>query len=117
MMLDSGICTIFRRVDASTPGGMQKYDYVVLDKGWYGELNFETSPANPNGTREDTETNARIRILQNRAVDNHTMVVLSDVLTWAEATGPRYDVTRAYHGTDDDNGQPITDLTLTEVEA
>lgn len=116
MILDSGVCTVFRRIDVSVPGGMQKYDYEIASKGWYGELNFETAPANPTGNREDVETSARIRILQDRSITNHNIVVLDDVLSLEDGV-KRYDVTRAYHGTDDDTGQPITDLTLTEVEA
>jgi hypothetical protein len=116
MLLDSGICTVFQREDVSEGGGMPKYEYTVLTKSWYGELDFETVPVNPNGKREDTEASSRIRIYQNRQIDNHTVVVLADVGALPK-TGVRYDVTRAYHGHDDDNGQPITDLTLKAVEA
>ena len=115
MILDKGICTVFQRVDVSTGGGIPKYDYSVLAKGWYGELDFETVPVNPNGNREDTEASARIRILQDRRVDNHAVVVLGDVDELPK-TGVRYDVARAYHGHDDENGQPISDLTLKAVE-
>ena len=90
---------------------MPKYEYTVLAKSWYGELDFETVPVNPNGKREDTEASSRIRIY-----NNHAVVVLADVDALPK-TGVRYDVTRAYHGHDDDNGQPITDLTLKAVEA
>ena len=48
-------------------------------------------------------------------IANHNIVVLRQVAEMPEDC-PRYDVIRAYHGTDDDNGQPITDLTLAEVE-
>lgn len=115
MLLDSGICTVFQREDVSEGGGMPKYEYTVLTKSWYGELDFETVPVNPNGKREDTEASSRIRIYQNRQIDNHTVVVLADVGALPK-TGVRYDVTRAYHGHDDDNSQPITDLTLKAVE-
>ena len=115
MILDSGIFTLFERVDVSKPGGLPTFDYRILDKGWYGELNFETAPITPTDNREDTQTSARIRVLQNRRITNHNIVVLADVLSLADGL-ERYDVTRAYHGVDDDNGQPITDLTLKAVE-
>ena len=115
MMLDAGICTVFRRVDASEPGGMQRFGFELTAKSWYGLLGFETSPVNPTGDREDTETAARIRIHQNRMINNHCIVVLEDVAQLTESA-KRYEVTRAYHGTDDASGEMITDLTLAEVE-
>lgn len=115
MILDAGICTVFRRVDVSDPGGMQKYGFEMTAKSWYGMLSYETTPVNPTGDREDTETAARIRIHQNRMINNHCIVVLEDAAA-LEETAKRYEVTRAYHGADDESGEMITDLTLTEVE-
>lgn len=115
MLLDSGICSIFRKKDTSQPGDKPKDGYEMLYQSWYGELSFETAPFRASEDREDTKTDARIRIHQNRSINNHDVVVLS-----AESNMPddaqRFDVIRAYHGTDSDNGQPITDLTLEEVE-
>lgn len=115
MILDSGICTVFRREDTAEPGGMPEYKYAVLTQAWFGMLAFETAPRTQGGSRENTEISARIRIQQNLRISNHNVVVLRQTATLPEDC-PRYDVTRAYHGTDDDNGQPITDLTLLEVE-
>ena len=115
MILDTGICTIFDRVDASTPGSMQKYEYRVRRQTWYGMLNFETQPRVQDEKRENVEIAARIRIPQCYGVNSHNVVVLRPVSAMPQS-GPRYNVIRAYQGDDDDNGLPITDLTLAEVE-
>ena len=68
------------------------------------------------------KTDARIRILQNRAIHNHDVVVLAQVDAVPEAIPgddervPVYEVGRAYHGADEDSGELITDLSLVEVE-
>lgn len=115
MILDTGICTVFCREDTAEPGSMPNYKYTVLTQAWYGMLAFETAPRVQDDKRENTEISARIRIPQCLRIANHNIVVLRQVAEMPEDC-PRYDVIRAYHGTDDDNGQPITDLTLAEVE-
>ena len=82
--------------------------------GFYGILEYETAPVNPTGDREDTETTLRIRVIQNRDITNHCIVALGDLEEIKEGI-QTLEVTRAYHG-NDENGQPITDLTLREVE-
>lgn len=114
MILDTGICSVFARSDRGQDGNMPGYAYRLRCQGWYKLLQFETSPANPTDDRIERQTDARIRILQ--CTDLHEMDVV--VLMLADALPEsvrRYEVTRAYHGFDDDNGQPITDLTLREV--
>lgn len=107
MILDSGICSIYRKTNIAAPGGMPVYEDVLICQSWYGYLNFETAPAWPTDRREDVQTDLRIRILQNRAVNNHDVVLLED---------KRYRVTRAYHGIDNECGEPITDLSLEVIE-
>ena len=108
MLLDKGIATVYRKENTAEPGGKPVWTNVQIHRGWYGELNFETSPARPTDAREEVRTDARIRILQNRAVNNHDRVTLEGT----DGTTTTYEVTRAYHGRDDESGEPITDLSL-----
>lgn len=114
MILDSGICTIFGQVDTSEPGGMPVIGYEIKTQGWFGVLDYATAEAWPTEGREETEVSLRIRILQDRRVTNRDTVILQEIY---EVAGDveRYEVTRAYHGHDDDSGEPITDLTLRRV--
>lgn len=122
MILDTGICSVFRKTDSSGAGEMPAPSYTRIHLSWYGELHFETNPANPTSQREDVKTDARIRILQNRAIHNHDVVVLAqvdavpEVIPGDDERVPVYEVGRAYHGADEDSGELITDLSLVEVE-
>lgn len=125
MILDSGICTIFKKTDVSEPGGMPTYALKVRTKAFYGLLDFATEQEWPTEAREETEIAARIRVLQDRQITNHDAVVLEDIdagetAMTAEELHETYDVqvlevTRAFHGHDDETGEPITDLTLKAV--
>ena len=112
MILDRGICWIYRKVNTAEPGAMPVWVDDVYHVSWYGELNFETNPARPTDNREEVKTDARIRILQNRRINNHDRVLLKTV----EGEETMYEVTRAYHGADDESGELITDLTLEVYE-
>ncbi len=114
MILDSGICTIFRKVDAAMSGEKPKAVYIVIGRSWYGEANFETSPARPTEGRRELRTDARIRVLQNRSIRQNDVVVLREMADWNDGTAgePVYRVQRAWHGIDDDGPTPITDLSL-----
>ena len=101
MILDSGICSVFKR-------GERAFERVGAS--WYRKLAFETQPSKEN-QNDGTQTGARIRIHEAREVTRGDVLVLRDTATLA-AFDPCYEVVRAYHGQDDDNGQPITDLTL-----
>ena len=114
MILDSGICTVFRKVDDSKPGGKPKFRFDVLCKHWYAELEYANTPAYPTDSREETQTGARIRILQDRRIANHDTVVLANT-NQVEDMLKAYEVTRAYHGKDSDSGELITDITLRRV--
>jgi len=103
MILDSGICTVYEVKNVAPPGGMPRMALVQKHQSWYAELNFETTPKDA-AMQEVVETSARIRVLQNREITNHNVVVLTD--------GEQYEVIRAYHGIDEESGEPITDLTL-----
>lgn len=115
MILDSGICTIFRREDVALSGEMPRHSYTVLGRSWYGELSFETSPARPTDGREEHRADNKIRIIQNRAIrDNSDVVILRNLERFEDRTDADevYLIRRAYHGTDDDSPTEITDLTL-----
>ena len=114
MILDRGICTVFRREDNSSAGDMPRGVYSVLHTSWYGELSFETSPVRPTEGRRENRTDARVRVLQCRDVRQNDVAVLRQVADWGQVTAEDtvYRITRAYHGLDDDGPTPVTDLSL-----
>lgn len=114
MILDSGICTVFRKVDDSKPGGKPKFRYDVLCKHWFAELEYANVQTFPTESREETQTDARIRILQDRRIANHDVVVLANT-NMVEDVLKAYEATRAYHGKDSESGELITDLSLQRV--
>lgn len=114
MILDKGFCTVYNVTNIAAHGDMPVDGLVVKYQAWYGELDFETAPIYATDAQEDVEISARIRILQNREISNHDVAVLSNDLT-PPVGAIQFDITRAFHGTDSDNGQPITDLTLRKV--
>lgn len=117
MILDKGICTLFHVTDGAAPGAMPEKEYTPFFQSWYGLPSFETSPAWPTEGRKEQQITARIRVLQCRDIRQHDVAVLLDVrsLDAVPAGTPVYDVTRAYHGQDDDGPTLITDLSLQEV--
>lgn len=114
MILDKGICSIFRKYDAAEGASMPVWAYELIHQSWYGELDFATAEIRPTEYREEIKADARIRIHQNRSINNHFVVVLDKDAVMDEGK-ERYEVTRAFHGTDQDSGEPITDLTLERV--
>lgn len=113
MILDRGICRVYRKTKVSAAGEKPAWEDVLLHESYYGELNFETSAAHPTERREETRTAARIRILQNREIANHDRVELEPFDGTADPEDlPRYEVTRAWHGDDEESGEAISDLTL-----
>ena len=112
MILDKGIATVYRKTNTAAPGGKPSWQNVAFFESWYGELHFETAPAFPTERREEIQTDARIRILQNRHINHHDRVTLRPV-NGAETP---YEVLRAYHGMDADSGELISDLNLKAVD-
>lgn len=109
MILDKGICKVYRLEDISAPGDMPKERLVQFHESWFGELDFASNSDQKTQYREDVITSARIRIYQNREITNLNAVTLS--------TDPekRFEVTRVYHSRDDESGEPISDLNLKAV--
>lgn len=112
MILDKGIATIYRKENAAPPGGKPTFENVELFRSWYGELSFATSEARPTERREEVRTDARVRILQCRSINNHDRVTLSPF----GGEDAYFEVIRAYHGRDDESGELISDLSLAVIE-
>lgn len=115
MILDAGICTIYKQTDVSEPGEMPRYERTVKAQSYYAELQFETSPVWPTEHREETKIAARVRILQERSITKGDHAALTPGLP-TEEPERMYRVVRAFHGIDDENGQPISDLSLEVME-
>ena len=114
MILDRGVCKVYHKVNSAQPGSKPTWTDVLFHTSYYGELSFETAPVRPTEYREEINTATRIRILQNRGINNHDRVDL-EPFDGTEGPAKKYEVTRAYHGTDDESGELITDLTLEVV--
>ena len=115
MILDRGTCKIYRRTSTTPAGGKPTFTEAAIHESYYGELSFETAPSRPTERREETKTAARIRILQNRNIRNDDVAELTP-FDGTEAKTVKYRIARAWHGDDDDSGEPITDLTLEVAE-
>lgn len=114
MILDSGICTVFRPTDVSEPGRMPVKTYAPLTCGWYGELSFQSSPTRQAEGRKEQQIDGKIRILQCREIKQNDVVILEacDDFTRRSEGAVVYQVVRVYHGMDDDGPDPISDLSL-----
>lgn len=106
MILDAGICTIYATTNGAAAGGKPVENRTEKFRSWYAELDFSSDPTWSTDYREDVEASARIRIHQNRTITPRDVASIS---------GIDYEIVRAFHGTDDDNSQGITDLTLRRV--
>ena len=116
MILDRGICRVYRKTNKATAGSKPVWEETLFHTSYYGELSFETNPAHPTEYREEINTAARVRILQNRGIANHDLVTLEPFgAESAPDTETKFEVTRAYHGRDEESGEEITDLTLEVV--
>lgn len=117
MILDSGICTVFRKTDSSDAGKMPSVSYTPIWTSWFGELSFETSPVWQTEGRKELKADRRIRILQNRQIAQNDIVVPQHLASFAARSpdAPVYRIVRAYHGQDDDGPTQISDLTLEVV--
>lgn len=111
MILDDGRATVYRKVNVANPGEKPVFENRTLTAGWYGVLNYSTDPITPTDSREETRVDLRIRMLQDRRIANHDIVRCEN----REGTLDLYEVTRAYHGHDDESGELISDLTLERV--
>lgn len=109
MILDKGTCSIFSAANGAQAGNKPIDQLTKKYQSWYAELDFSSDPAYVTDYREDVETSSRIRILQDRSITTR------DALIFDAAPDAKYEITRAFHGTDDESGEPISDLTLRRV--
>lgn len=118
MILDSGICTVFRSTDNSLPGEMPTKTYTPIFASWYGELSFSTAPNWQTEGRKEQQIDKKIRIIQKRDIRQNDVVVLEHIASFAErsAGSTVFQVIRAYHGQDDDSPAQISDLSLEVIE-
>lgn len=110
VILDSGTATVKRKINVANPGEKPVFEYVTLKRSRYGVLNYATVAYSPTGQREETSADLRIRVLQDRRIANHDACVLE-----SNEGSDTYEVTRAFHGRDDESGELISDLTLQAV--
>lgn len=117
MILDTGICTVFRKTDVSQPGAMPTVGYTRIGGSWYREMSYETSPVWQTDGRREQRADGRIRILQDRGIKQDDVVVLEDLARFQDrsANAAVYRIIRAWHGQDDDGPTLISDLTLEVV--
>ena len=108
MILDSGIATVFKRTNVAGFGEKPRFSDTPFFRSWYKELSFSTSPAFPTDRRQETLADARVRLLQNRQISMHDQIILSPACGETRA----FEITRAFHGRDDESGELISDLTL-----
>lgn len=114
MLLDDGIATIYASEDVSGAGDAPKYARIERTQSYYAELGYETKPEDPTGRRTEQRIDARIRIQQCRAIREDDVAQLGSFHDGKES-GLLYKIVRAYHGVDEENGMPISDLSLMEV--
>lgn len=96
MILDAGICQIYRVDKQRGPDGPAD-GLMPLYDDWYGILRSESGAGSEPG-----DVVIRIRIHDCDATAN-------DILY---AAGQYWTITRSFHGIDDDTAMPIADLTL-----
>lgn len=115
MILDTGICSVFREQNVARPGHMPQNAWTLVGKSWYKELSFSTEPTWQTEQREETRQDQRVRIHQMRSIRKEDRAVLADIDDLPAVGVTVYRITRAYHGQDDDSPALITDLSLEEV--
>lgn len=117
MILDTGICTVFRKSDISCAGKMPKWGYEKIWSSWYRELSYSSRPAWQTEGRKELRVENKIRILQNRNIRENDIVVLEELAAWNDRSSGAviYDIVKTWHGPDDDGPTPVTDLTLEVV--
>ena len=118
MILDSGICTVFRKTDTSDPGDMPTVDHFPIWASWYAELSYETTPTWQTEGRKEQRADGRIRVLQCRSIRQDDVVVLEHLASFNERSEGAvvYRITRAFHGVDDEGPTMIYDLTLEVID-
>ena len=106
MILDSGICLVYKITNTAAAGEMPNETLSLIGQYWYGELSFESSPVQLTESLEQVEIAQRIRILQNKSMHKKTVVKIGS---------DQFYVERIFHGSDQESGELISDLSLSRV--
>jgi len=106
MILDTGMCSIYKITNTAPAGAKPKDGLVLISQQWYGELAFGSEPIDHTESLQQVEITQRIRVLQNRSITKKAVVAIG---------ADQYQVERLYHGTDNESGERITDLSLSRV--
>lgn len=114
MLLRDGIATIFENKDVSGPGEKPRFVRKERARSYYARLQFSTRADDPTGRRKELRVDARIRIRQQTDISEDDTVVMDD-FSAAEKSEKTYRIVRVFHGADEDNAMPISDLSLEEV--
>ena len=115
MILDDGILTVFVKRNTAEAGHMPVFAFVPVYKSWYKKLDFTTAPRYLSEMREYSQLSLKVRVLRCERITNHAVVVLRDTDTVA-ASDTQYEVIRAYHDTDPETVDPITDIDLEVIQ-
>ena len=115
MILGDGICTIFAREDVSGRGEMPRFAYRKRTQSYFANLDFASGTMWTTQGREDVVIDARIRVLQDRAISPQDVVTLQKA---EDVQGHAlYEIDRVWHGRDEESGMLISDLNLRRVSA
>ena len=107
MILDSGICKIYKIANTAGPGEMPNENKVKIAERWFGDLDFSSAPTQYTESLEQIEVSRKIRVLR---VDEIVMKK-----TIVEIGVEAYMVERVYDGTDKESGERISDISLSKV--
>lgn len=114
MLLGDGILTVYEERDVSGPGEKPRYEKAERTRSYYAELSFDTRPVNPTGSRSEQRVDARVRIRQCREIREDD-VALMESFHKRTPEKREFRIVRAFHGTDEESGLAISDLSLEEV--
>lgn len=104
MLLDDGILEIYKVISGKSKTGKPIKELNFFDKAYYSIISDSISEYY-HARQADVQIDLRVEILQNKKIHNNDVIIIDD---------EQYKVGRLYHGTDDD-GRPITDITLEKV--
>lgn len=112
MLLDSGVATIRRGTNTAPAGAKPAYDYSDYFVSCYGEKTVGVNRYWAAKAHDD-QADFLVEIQRNGGIRTSDICVLEPFMD-APATGP-YRIIQVQHLLDED-GQPVTDLTLERID-
>ena len=103
MILDKGICEIYRKTDTAPAGEKPAYERVLVYSSWFGDLDFVSVTEAETAGQNTPSIDRKIRVLDN--------AVISPLMP-AKIGQDWYEIKRVFHGKDDDSGELIADISL-----